>query len=163
MERAIEEADERETHRIVVVRGDKDGAGSCARLDEFGGGRLVVGELEPLDRGEQRTGAAFDFRQQRVFRRARPPDGVAMASGREVVPSRRAVAAATSAWRIRLSPTRNAPMPTACRRAMSAGVEMPLSPTSTRSLGTIGASVSLTLSVVSKVRRSRLLMPIRRD
>ena len=46
---------------------------------------------------------------------------------------------------------------------MSAGVKMPLSPTSMRSFGTIGASVSLTASVVSKVRRSRLLMPIRRD
>ena len=46
---------------------------------------------------------------------------------------------------------------------MSAGVKMPLSPTMTRSFGTSGASRSLTASVVSKVRRSRLLMPISRE
>ena len=40
------------------------------------------------------------------------------------------------------------------------GVKMPLSPTMMRSFGTRGARRSLTASVVSKVRRSRLLMPI---
>ena len=46
---------------------------------------------------------------------------------------------------------------------MSAGVLIPLSPTTMRSLGTIGANCSLTASVVSNVRRSRLLMPISRE
>src|SRR5262249_20690244 len=70
------------------------------------------------------------------------------------------VAAATSASRIRLSPTRYAPIPARFSRAMSAGVNMPLSPTSTRAFGTRGARRSDTDSDVSKVCRSRLLMPI---
>ena len=53
-------------------------------------------------------------------------------------------------------------MPTPRQRAKSAGVKMPLSPTTIRSRGTIGASRSLTSSDVSKVCRSRLLMPISR-
>ena len=61
------------------------------------------------------------------------------------------VAAATSFWRIRLSPTRKVEMPTAASRARSAGVKMPLSPTMMRSRGTSGASRSLIASVVSKV------------
>ena len=40
---------------------------------------------------------------------------------------------------------------------------MPLSPTMMRSAGTSGASRSVIASVVSKVLRSRLLMPISRD
>ena len=54
-------------------------------------------------------------------------------------------------------------MPTRASRARSSGVAMPLSPTMMRSRGTMGASRSLVASVVSKVLRSRLLMPIRRD
>ena len=54
-------------------------------------------------------------------------------------------------------------MPTRASRARSSGVEMPLSPTMMRSRGTFGASRSLVASVVSKVLRSRLLMPISRD
>ena len=50
-------------------------------------------------------------------------------------------------------------MPAAASRATSAGVKMPLSPTSSRSAGTSGARRSDTASVVSKVLRSRLLMP----
>ena len=48
------------------------------------------------------------------------------------------------------------------RRAMSAGAAMPLSPTMMRSAGMSGASASLTASDTSKVRRLRLLMPMRR-
>ena len=48
-------------------------------------------------------------------------------------------------------------------RAMSAGVKMPLSPTTMRSSGTRGASRSVVSSVVSKVLRLRLLMPMRRQ
>ena len=70
------------------------------------------------------------------------------------------VAAVTSACRIRLSPTRKVDMPTRASRARSAGVKMPLSPTIRRSLGISGASASLVASVVSKVRRLRLLTPI---
>src|SRR6266700_3087932 len=69
------------------------------------------------------------------------------------------VAAATSACRIRLSPTRKVEMPTRARRARSAGAKIPLSPTSSRSFGIKGASASLVDSVVSNVRRLRLLMP----
>ena len=57
------------------------------------------------------------------------------------------VAAATSAWRIRLSPTRNVLTPHRCSRAMSAGVKMPLSPMTMRSSGTRGASRSVVASV----------------
>ena len=42
-------------------------------------------------------------------------------------------------------------------------MKMPLSPTTTRSAGTRGASRSVVASVVSKVLRSRLLMPISRE
>ena len=48
------------------------------------------------------------------------------------------VAAATSAWRIRLSPTRKVAMPTRREARESAGVKMPLSPTTMRSRGTSG-------------------------
>ena len=54
-------------------------------------------------------------------------------------------------------------MPARASRARSAGANRPLSPTTTRSRGIFGASRSLVASVVSKVRRSRLLMPISRD
>ena len=54
-------------------------------------------------------------------------------------------------------------MPTFERRLRSAGVSSPLSPTTMRSAGIFGASLSLTASDVSKVRRSRLLMPTRRE
>ena len=47
--------------------------------------------------------------------------------------------------------------------ARSAGVAMPLSAMTMRSFGTRGASRSVVSSVVSKVLRSRLLMPIRRQ
>src|SRR6185437_12231160 len=70
------------------------------------------------------------------------------------------VAAATSACRIRLSPTRKADMPTRASRERSEGAKMPLSPTITRSLGISGASASLVASLVSKVCRLRLLTPI---
>ena len=45
----------------------------------------------------------------------------------------------------------------------SAGVKMPLSPTTMRSAGPCGASARWSSSVVSKVFRLRLLMPISRD
>ena len=48
------------------------------------------------------------------------------------------VAAATSAWRIRLSPMRKALTPTLASLARSAGVKRPLSPTIRRSLGMRG-------------------------
>ncbi len=51
-------------------------------------------------------------------------------------------------------------MPAAASRATSAGVKMPLSPTRSRSEGTSAASRSDVASVVSKVLRSRLLMPM---
>src|SRR6266700_4327719 len=73
------------------------------------------------------------------------------------------VAAATSAWRIRLSPTRKVEMPTRARRARSAGALMPLSPMTIRSRGIIGASRSLVAKVVLNVLRSRLLIPMRRE
>jgi hypothetical protein len=41
------------------------------------------------------------------------------------------VAAATSFWRIKLSPTRNEEMPDLASRAISPGVNIPLSPTTT--------------------------------
>ncbi len=87
----------------------------------------------------------------------------ASAASSAVTPnSRRRVAAATSASRIRLSPTRSVRMPAAARRSTSARVKMPLSPTTMRSFGTRGASSSDTASEVSKVRRLRLLMPMSR-
>ena len=54
-------------------------------------------------------------------------------------------------------------MPTFESRLRSAGVSSPLSPTTMRSAGIFGASFSLTASDVSKVRRSRLLMPTSRE
>jgi hypothetical protein len=51
-------------------------------------------------------------------------------------------------------------MPTRSRRATSAGVKMPLSPTLRRSRRDHRRQRSLAVSVVSKVRRLRLLMPI---
>ncbi len=48
-------------------------------------------------------------------------------------------------------------------RARSTGANRPLSPTAMRSRGTSGARRSLVPRVVSKVFRSRLLMPISRD
>src|SRR5690606_16848680 len=83
--------------------------------------------------------------------------------GDEFVPRRDIVAAVTSAWRIRLSPTRYEPMPTFSIRRQSAWVKIPLSPTRIRLSGTIPASRSEVSSVVSKVRRLRLLMPMRRE
>ena len=85
---------------------------------------------------------------------------VPVARGASVRASSARVAAVTSACRIRLSPTRKVDMPTRSSRARSAGVKMPLSPTIRRSCGISGASASLVASVVSKVRRLRLLTPI---
>src|SRR5690242_5374324 len=73
------------------------------------------------------------------------------------------VAAATSLCRIKLSPIRNVETPIRWKRARSAGALKPLSATTTRSRGIFGARRSLTASDVSKVRRSRLFIPIRRE
>ena len=54
-------------------------------------------------------------------------------------------------------------MPLFDSRARSSGVNMPLSPTTMRSAGTSRASRSQVASVVSKVFRLRLLMPISFD
>jgi hypothetical protein len=70
--------------------------------------------------------------------------------------------AAMSGARMKLSPMRTAWTPAAARRWMSARVRMPLSLTSTQSGGKRGASSSVCSSRVTKVRRSRLLMPTMR-
>ena len=70
------------------------------------------------------------------------------------------VAAATSFWRIKLSPTRNVEMPALASRVRSSGAKMPLSATTTCPAGTKAAKRSLVASVVSKVFRLRLLMPM---
>src|SRR5690606_495969 len=78
-----------------------------------------------------------------------------------VSPERRArVATSTSSFRIRLSPTRKVEIPTLPSLWQSAWVKMPLSPTRSRSSGTIAASVSDVARSTSKVRRLRLLMPM---
>ncbi len=51
-------------------------------------------------------------------------------------------------------------MPALASRARSSGVKMPLSPTTTCPAGTRDASRSQVASVVSKVLRLRLLMPM---
>src|SRR5690606_12285568 len=74
-------------------------------------------------------------------------------------PSRLRVAPATSCWRMRLSPTRKLRMRTFSIRLQSSWVKMPLSPMIIRSMGTSGARRSEVASVVSNVRRLRLLTP----
>ena len=59
-------------------------------------------------------------------------------------PSNCARRASTSAWRIRLSPTRNACAPAAASLTISAWVKMPLSLTACRPRGTSGISRSVT-------------------
>ena len=83
-----------------------------------------------------------------------PPPPPSRARGARASPRRRRPAA--SGFRRRGSRA----TPTAASRATSAGVKMPLSPTTSRSAGTSGARRSDVASVVSKVLRSRLLMPI---
>src|SRR5208282_1293284 len=73
------------------------------------------------------------------------------------------VAAATSFWRIKLSPTRNVAIPALASLARSSGANIPLSATTTRPPGTEPIKRSLIASVVSKVFRLRLLMPTSRD
>src|SRR5436190_9842117 len=70
-------------------------------------------------------------------------------------------AASTSGLRMKLSPIRNALAPTRAMRARSAGEPRPLSATNTRSLGTLGASCSVTARSTVRVLRLRLLTPIR--
>lgn len=70
------------------------------------------------------------------------------------------VAAATSGCRMRLSPTRNVRTPNAPSLTMSAWLDIPLSPTIMRSFGTEAANFSVVSRLTSKVRRSRLLMPM---
>src|SRR5271169_875346 len=77
--------------------------------------------------------------------------------------SKARVAAVTSPCRIRLSPTRNVEILTLASRARSSGAKIPLSPTMMRSDGTSRASRSEVASVVSKVLRFRLLMPMSFD
>ena len=60
------------------------------------------------------------------------------------------MAAVTSAWRIRVSPTRNARAPAAARRSRSSGPRMPLSATTMRSDGTNGASCSVVVRSIVK-------------
>src|SRR6185437_5906539 len=73
----------------------------------------------------------------------------------------RANSAAGSGARMNVSPTRNASTPTARRRATSSRVAIPLSVTSRRSRGTASFSDSVVSIVVSNVRKSRLLIPIK--
>src|SRR5690606_23653510 len=73
------------------------------------------------------------------------------------------VAAVTSRWRIRLSPTRKVEIPDAFSRLQSSWVKMPLSPTMMRSDGTIFARRSDVSRLTSNVRKLRLLMPISGD
>ena len=54
-------------------------------------------------------------------------------------------------------------MPNLASWSRSPAAKMPLSPTTTRLAGTLRASAWLVVSVVSKVFRLRLLMPISRD
>src|SRR5579859_2955254 len=119
----------------------------------FSGGLLGhvdhAGFAAGIDMGE---GAAFEG----LPRHQRAP----MEPSASLRASSALVAAATSACRIRLSPTRKVDMPTCASRDRSDGAKMPLSPMITRSLGISGASASLVASVVSKVRRLRLLTPI---
>src|SRR4030095_15132439 len=70
-------------------------------------------------------------------------------------------AASTSGLRMKLSPIRKAEAPTLAMRKRSAGDPSPLSATSTRSLGTIGASCSVVARSTASVFRLRLLTPIR--
>src|SRR5476649_2774097 len=70
-------------------------------------------------------------------------------------------ATSTSGLRMKLSPIRNADAPTLAMRARSAGEPRPLSATSTRFLGTLGASSSVVARSTASVLRLRLLTPIR--
>src|ERR671913_1375543 len=70
-------------------------------------------------------------------------------------------AASTSGLRMKLSLIRKAEAPTLAMRNRSAGEPSPLSATSTRSLGTIGASCSVVARSTASVLRLRLLTPIR--
>src|SRR5579883_626389 len=70
-------------------------------------------------------------------------------------------AVSTSGLRMKLSPIRNAEAPTLAMRARSAGVPSPLSATSTRSFGTLGASCSVVARSTARVLRLRLLTPTR--
>src|SRR5206468_11429720 len=70
-------------------------------------------------------------------------------------------AASTSGLRIKLSPIRKAEAPTLAMRARSAGDANPLSATTTRFFGILGASCSVTARSTARVLRLRLLTPIR--
>src|SRR5690606_12143054 len=75
--------------------------------------------------------------------------------------SRVRVAATTSSWRIRLSPTRKVPMPTwSSSMRICSWVMMPLSLTRVTLSGSPLARLTEVSSEVSKVRRLRLLMPM---